>query len=314
MSSQLRAPSHRSRISRPLALSLTARSGSTTRSQPSAASKRRLALRARRGLAWAASTASSRRHRISHLRSSAATTRSCSGALRACSSTKRRPGLGVPRRLLRARAEVAQPRLRDPGIVLLEGRQPLAHDRARRQLRERGRDAGQKIVRLDEADVVVARLAHAGQHQPQARHLVPIESDGFGEGEPLLEAAFAGALSVVVVDPAYPLPAEGRALRLAEDDPVLERNARLVVVAVAHPGPKLGGAEPAFVHAQVERVAVVVPLGQDLAQPGFEPGRGGRAHTSSSRPSSAISTPAARTQARSLPRASRIGFVLLMWM
>jgi len=84
-----RLPSHRARISRPLPESFTARSGSTTIG--SGSSRRAWAPGEKAGAAQAASIASSRLHRISHLRSSAAAQQSWSAASRAWASTKASP-------------------------------------------------------------------------------------------------------------------------------------------------------------------------------------------------------------------------------
>src|SRR5690606_11204557 len=97
---------------------------------------------------------------------------------------------------------------------------------------------------------------------------------------------------------------------------VLDGDARLVVVAVSHPAAELGGAERSIVHAQVERVAVVVAARALVSQLGDElaGGLGARVrHSSISRPSKATSQPAARTLARSRESSTSTGLVLLTW-
>lgn len=69
----------------------------------------------------------------------------------------------------------------------------------------------------------------------------------------------------------------------------------------------------------VKRVFVVITLGPDLAQAGFEIGcavggqKGGVCHSSSSMPSAVICHPWASASARSGPSGCKIGLVLLMW-
>ena len=178
-------------------------------------------------------------------------------------------------------SEVAQALFVDPGIVRAERRDARAHDVAREELRQRGRDRSQQVVRPDEFDVGVAGAAHAGQHEAQARDFLALEADGRGQREPELEAALARAQAVVIVDPPHPLAAEARVAGFREDQAVLHGDARLVVVAVAHPDLDLRAREAALVHAQVEGMPVVVVLRADAAQRGLE-GLRGETHSSSS--------------------------------
>src|SRR5205814_8175718 len=64
------------------------------------------------------------------------------------------------------------------------------------------------------------------------RDLLPVEADALGEAQPQLESTLAGGVPVVIANPTDPHPPEGRILRLAEDQRVLDRHARLVVVAI----------------------------------------------------------------------------------
>ena len=118
-----------------------------------------------------------------------------------------------------------------------------------------------------------------------------IEADGLGEPQPQLQPtlarAFATLLAYMVVYALDPLAPKRRLLGLRENEPVLDGDARLVVVAVAHPDPQLLPGESAVVHAQVEGMEVVVALVQDAPEARLEL-RG--AHTSSSIPSLEIST------------------------
>ena len=165
--------------------------------------------------------------------------------------------------------------------------------------------------------VAVAGEAHARQHAPAARHLLAVEADRLGEPQPQREPARRPAAS-----PSWSWMRRIHARRnagssrLGEDERVLDGDARLVVVAVQHPGLQLRAGQLARVHALVERVLVVVaarPLARAGAATNVIGGRAAAlvAHSSSSRPSWATSTPAAAT-ARALGRVlaqDRVGVV-----
>ena len=87
------------------------------------------------------------------------------------------------------------------------------------------------------------------------------------------------------------------------------------MVPVDDPAPQLLAREPPGVHAQVERVQVVIVALDRAAQCIFEgvAARGSGAHSSISNPSTATSTPASVTSARSGEVGSSTGFVLLRW-
>src|SRR5206468_1895658 len=114
-------------------------------------------------------------------------------------------------------------------------------------------------------------------------------------------------LVVVVVDAPDPRAAKRTVLALRKDDRVFDGDARLVVVAVAHPRADRVLRELAAVHREVKRVLVVVARRADRAEAFFE-----AAHASTSMPSIAISQPISSTHARSSEPSRRIGFELLM--
>ena len=138
--------------------------------------------------------------------------------------------------------------------------------------------------------------------------------------QPARDAAAPAVVAVMVLDALAPGRAKGRVLGSGEDHGVLARNDRLVAVAVQRPCLHLGLRQRAAGHPVMEGVAVVVALGADLPQHGFQLRRGqaafGRvmevAHNSISMPSRATSQPAARTAACSAEFSSSTGLVLLM--
>src|SRR5205814_6068559 len=89
------------------------------------------------------------------------------------------------------------------------------------------------------------------------RDLLPVEADALGEAQPQLESTLAGGVPVVIANPTDPHPPEGRILRLAEDQRVLDRHARLVVVAIQHPLLELQTRQLAVVHQLVIAVVIV---------------------------------------------------------
>src|SRR3989454_5517312 len=99
--------------------------------------------------------------------------------------------------------------------------------------------------------VAVAREAHAGQHRAAGRDLLPIEADALGESQPQLQSTLAGRVAVVIANPTDPHAPEGGILRLRQDQGVLDRHPRLVVVAVEHPLLQLQTRQLAVVHQVV---------------------------------------------------------------
>src|SRR5256886_16364122 len=72
------------------------------------------------------------------------------------------------------------------------------------------------------------------------------------------EATLAGRVAVVIANPTDPHAPEGGILRLRQDQGVLDRHPRLVVVAVEHPLLQLQTRQLAVVHQVVIAVMIVV--------------------------------------------------------
>ena len=122
------------------------------------------------------------------------------------------------------------------------------------------------------------------------------------------------ALAVVVDEPAAPFAARRRILAARDQARVLDRDHRLVVVAVERPGLDLALGAFAAVQQLVERMQAVIAPRADVAQRGFQLlAASVSVHSTISIPSSATSQPAASTCARSGEPSTRIGLVLLMW-
>src|SRR4051812_20256018 len=184
----------------------------------------------------------------------------------------------------------------------------------REELGERGGDRLQEAAIAHEMHIGVDREARAGEDAAGRGHLVAGQAERVGEREPARDAALALARAVVIDEALAPGPAQRRILDAGEDRGVLDRDARLVPVAVQRPGLDLRlGATP-FMQPRVKRMLVVVARGADRAEARLElVRRKHRVQNAISMPSYAISNPAASTKRRSGEPSIRIGFVLLMW-
>src|SRR2546426_4454103 len=167
--------------------------------------------------------------------------------------------------------------------------------------------------------VAVAREAHAGQHRAAGRDLLPIEADALGESQPQLQSTLAGRVAVVIANPTDPHAPEGGILRLRQDQGVLDRHPRLVVVAVEHPLLQLQTRQLAVVHQVVIAVMIVVaalalathPVDELLARQ--RRARRWVAHSRTSIPSPPTSPPAAAAAARSRESSPSIRVEVLSW-
>ena len=70
----------------------------------------------------------------------------------------------------------------------------------------------------------------------------------------------------MIDDALAPGAAKGGILAAREDDGIFDRNAALVVIAVQGPGLQLPTAEAAFVHEQMEGMAMVIAVSADFAE------------------------------------------------
>src|SRR5207245_2844118 len=141
-------------------------------------------------------------------------------------------------------------------------------------------------------------------HQVSARH-----SHRFAESQPCLDAARLTRTTVVVHDPLDPVLPDLALGTVGEDQRIFDRNVDLVIEPVRHPKLELVARKLATMHPQIERMEVVVAAFQHRAQPAGEV----VAHRSNSIASSATTSPAASTCARSAELRHRMGLVLLMW-
>ena len=161
----------------------------------------------------------------------------------------------VAARSRHARPEILEHVAAHPRVVTFPGEHALLHQVRREELGERGGHRLHEASLPHELDVTVAGEADPGEHRPTARDLVAIEAHPRGQPEPELEPAVLGVVVLDAVDPHAP---ERRVVGLRQNDRVLDRDPRLVVVPVEHPLLELNLGELAVVHERVIAMVVVV--------------------------------------------------------
>ena len=146
----------------------------------------------------------------------------------------------------------------------------------------------------------------------QRGDVIAVKAEPVGELEPARDAAVAFPLAVVIDQARTPFAAHGRILAACDQARILDRDHRLIVVAVERPSLHLTLAALAAVQKCVKRVQAMIAAGADIAQCGFQFLRRQQLHSTISIPSSATCQPAASTAERSGEPAMWIGLVLLM--
>src|SRR5450631_4382236 len=120
----------------------------------------------------------------------------------------------------------------------------------------------------------------------------------------------------MILDALSPLPAVLGICHPGQDRRVLDWDHRLIIVAIERPGLDFFIGALAAVQPAMEAMQIMVALGPDLAQAGFEfvAGQGlrGNAHREISMPSWAMSQPARAASKRWGESSISTGFVLLI--
>ena len=196
-------------------------------------------------------------------------------------------------------------------IALEHALDALADDHRREQLGERGGDRLQQGLLAHEMHIGLDGELRARQQPAQRGDVFALEPEPVGELEPARDAAVAFMLAVMIVQARAPLAAHVRVLAARDQARVLQRDHRLVIVAVERPGLHLSLGALAAVQQAVERMQAMIALRADVAQLGLEFVRRHQLHRRISSPSAATSHPAASTRC-ALGRAvdqDRIGVV-----
>ena len=140
----------------------------------------------------------------------------------------------------------------------------------REELGQRRRDGDDERLLDDEAHIGFDREFRRGQGAAARGHVVAREAERVGQHQPALDAAGFFAEAVVIVDAVNPFAAQFAIVHAAHEGGVLARHRLLIAVAVERPGGDLSLLQLAAVQQLMELVLVVIALGADGADRGFE--------------------------------------------
>jgi len=111
-----------------------------------------------------------------------------------------------------------------------------------------------------EIDVSLDCKTRGGKNPVTAERVLARQARGFHETQPLFNAAWLGAVTIVIEDCALRRRDETLDRRYAREWPRFDGHTALIVVTIESPGLKAAAREPAFVHEQVKRMLVMVAL------------------------------------------------------
>ncbi len=115
-------------------------------------------------------------------------------------------------------------------------------------------------------DIGLDREARPGQQPAGRDDVVAIEPETIGELEPARDTAVALRLPIVVDEARAPLAAHGGIVAAGDQARILDRDHRLVIVAIERPGLDLALAAFAVMQEAMKRVQPVIAFGADAAQ------------------------------------------------
>src|ERR1700739_1639656 len=110
------------------------------------------------------------------------------------------------------------------------------------------------------------REARGRQEPAQRCDIVAIEANAGAEHQPARDATFALALAIVIDETAAPFPPRRGILAARDQARVLERDHRLVIIAIKRPGLHLALAALAAVQKRMKRMQPVITPRADVAQ------------------------------------------------
>ena len=126
--------------------------------------------------------------------------------------------------------------------------------------------ASSRAAAAHDIQIFIHRETRRRKNSGSGAHLVGVESGGFRELEPALDAAFAGGVAVVIDHALAPGAAKDGIGAARENDRIFDRDDALIVVAVQGPSLQLSAAEAAFVHHQMKGMLVVIAFFAHAAQ------------------------------------------------
>ena len=158
----------------------------------------------------------------------------------------------------------------------------------------------------DQRQIRIHRVADGGKHAAFGNHQIARDAGGFGQLDPLFDAAGRARLAIVIDDAFAPGAAELRRIAASQDQSVFDGDGLLIVVAVEGPSLELAARQLSLRASGDEtgaggdsalrrRRATVPPAPRRSA--GVFWALSACSHTSISIPSRATSHPASRTSA-----------------
>ena len=113
------------------------------------------------------------------------------------------------------------------------------------------------------------RETRGGQGAFLGDHIGAVEAEAIGQNQPALDAAHFFAQPVVIVDARNPFAAQCAIVGARHQGGVLARHGVLIAIAVERPGLHLPLVHLAAMQHLMEHVLVVIALGADRADRGF---------------------------------------------
>ena len=168
--------------------------------------------------------------------------------------------IGVSLGLNRTLVEIGQRLLRDEVVMGEHALGANADDIRREELGQRRGDRLQKRALANEMHIGVDGKARSRQNTASGHDIVAIEPDAVGQGDPFLDPT-AFALGAVMVDDALaPFTPQLDRAKAGENEAVLHRDHRLVVIAIERPGLNLLAGQTPFLKQDLEGMARVITL------------------------------------------------------
>src|SRR5579883_1574978 len=185
-----------------------------------------------------------------------------------------RPGMGfdvverpfrIPLRLRRALREIGERLLADEIVVGQHAAHALADDIGREELGERRGDRLERAARAAEFDIGIDGETRRRQNAFGRDDVVAGKTETIGELQPALDAAVARLEAVVIFDPLAPLAPVFRIGEARENRRVLDRDHRLIIIAIERPGLNFLVSALAAILAAMKAMPIVIALGSHVA-------------------------------------------------
>ena len=111
-----------------------------------------------------------------------------------------------------------------------------------------------------ELDVGVHRKTNGRQNSTPFEQRFAPQAGRLGKPQPSLDASRAARCAIVILDARAPIAAKSGVFTAGQNHRVFDGHAALVIKAVKRPSLQLSAGQQTLVHAQMERMAVMIPL------------------------------------------------------